>query len=176
MLIHLQAFAALPQNVTSNNTLVAETLLYHIYAGTYQLSANHTIARSALNTSDLVNLPGGQGQVNVLTGNGSSATSVLPSGNITSTAQTTYQNLNIYVIDQVLSVPTTVVATAQAAGLTGIVNALTQDAPALVTPLNTDKGVTIFVPSNEAFSAIASTIQTLNMSTISAILANHVIK
>ena len=55
----VQAFAALPENVTSDSALVANVVLYHIYYGAFpaaNLSANHTIARSALNATSLVNL------------------------------------------------------------------------------------------------------------------------
>jgi hypothetical protein len=55
----MQAFAALPSNVTSNATLVAQTVLYHIYYGSFassDLTEGLTIARSALNATGVVNL------------------------------------------------------------------------------------------------------------------------
>lgn len=59
ILVPLQAFAALPSNVTSNNTIVAQTVLYHIYYGSFpsaELTEGLTIARSALNATGVVNL------------------------------------------------------------------------------------------------------------------------
>lgn len=106
-----QAFAALPESVTSNQDLVASTLLYHIYYGSYapsNLSANHTIARSSLNNTQYVNLPSNASQVGVLTSGGAgqnnqSATVIQATKNVTSSAYTKVANLDVYVIDEVLS-------------------------------------------------------------------------
>lgn len=52
-----QAFAALPENVTSNQALVANTLLYHVYSGNLMSNGSgHQILRSALNDSMYVQL------------------------------------------------------------------------------------------------------------------------
>ncbi|GAA6061355.1 hypothetical protein JCM10212_004836 [Sporobolomyces blumeae] len=176
------AFSQLPENVTSNQALVANTLLYHIYYGSYapsNLTMNHTIARSALNSSDYVNLPSNASQVGVFTrmsgGDNQSATVVEASRNVTSTGYTKFQNLDIYLIDEVLSIPSNLTTTAQAAGLTSLVGALTQYAPSAVSSLDNTRGVTVFAPTNSAFEQAMSMIGSLNETTIANVLLNHVI-
>lgn len=177
------AFAALPENVTSNSDLVASTLLYHIYYGAYapqNLSANHTIARSALNSSTYVNLPSNASQVAVITSGGAgqnnqSATVVQASRNVTSSAYTKVANLDVYIIDEVLSIPGNLTATASAANLSSLVGALSQYAPSAVPALTQAKGITVFAPVNSAFESAASLIGTLNETTIANVLLNHVI-
>ncbi|GAA5957816.1 hypothetical protein JCM3765_003775 [Sporobolomyces pararoseus] len=177
------AFAALPENVTSNADLVASTLLYHIYYGGYapqNLSANHTIARSSLNSTTYVNLPSNASQVAVITSGGAgqnnqSATVVQATRNVTSTAYTKVANLDVYIIDQVLSIPGNLTATASQANLSSLVGALQQYAPSAVPALTQAKGITVFAPVNSAFEAASSLIGTLNETTIANVLLNHVI-
>ncbi|GAA5840870.1 hypothetical protein JCM3766R1_005385 [Sporobolomyces carnicolor] len=177
------AFAALPENVTSNADLVASTLLYHIYYGAYapsNLSANHSIARSSLNQTQYVNLPSNASQVAVLTSGGAgqnnqSATVIQATKNVTSTAYTKYQNLDVYIIDEVLSIPGNLTATAAQAGLTSLTGALTQYASSAIPALTQAKGITVFAPVNSAFESAASLIGTLNETTIANVLLNHVI-
>ncbi|GAA5998943.1 hypothetical protein JCM5350_008103 [Sporobolomyces pararoseus] len=177
------AFAALPENVTSNADLVASTLLYHIYYGSYapqNLSANHTIARSSLNSTTYVNLPSNASQVGVFTSGGAgqnnqSATVIQATRNVTSTAYTKVANLDVYIIDEVLSIPGNLTATASQAGLTSLVGALQQYAPSAVPALTQAKGITVFAPVNSAFEAASSLIGTLNETTIANVLLNHVI-
>ncbi|GAA5886756.1 hypothetical protein JCM16303_003303 [Sporobolomyces ruberrimus] len=177
------AFAALPENVTSNQDLVASTLLYHIYYGSYapsNLSANHTIARSSLNNTQYVNLPSNASQVGVLTSGGAgqnnqSATVIQATKNVTSSAYTKVANLDVYVIDEVLSIPGNLTATASAAGLSSLTGALTQYASSAIPALTSAKGITVFAPVNSAFESAASLIGTLNDTTIANVLLNHVI-
>ncbi|GAA6026292.1 hypothetical protein JCM11491_002508, partial [Sporobolomyces phaffii] len=177
------AFAALTENVTSNESLVAATLMYHIYYGAYapsNLSANHTIARSALNSSTYVNLPSNASQVAVFTSGGAgqnnqSATVVQATSNVTSTAYTKYENLDVYIIDEVLSIPGNLTAVATEAGLTSLTGALTQYASSAIPALTSAKGITVFAPVNSAFESAASLIGTLNQTAIADVLLNHVI-
>ncbi|BGP00669.1 hypothetical protein NBRC10513v2_006464 [Rhodotorula toruloides] len=186
-----EAFAALPENVTSNQALVANTLLYHVYSGNLMSNGSgHQILRSALNDSMYVQLPGNQSQVGVFMTNGNSSSngnnssmSMMPqqvtwigaTQNVTSTMATQYQNLNVYVVPQVLSIPMNLTATAQAAGLTNLVGALQQYAPQAVPALASARGVTIFAPVNAAFQAAMSAIGQLNQTQIADVLLNHVL-
>ncbi|GAA5937797.1 uncharacterized protein JCM15063_002121 [Sporobolomyces koalae] len=177
------AFSQLPENVTSDANLVAQTILYHIYYGAYaptNLSSNHTIARSALNSTQYVNLPSNASQVAVITSGGSgssnqSATVIQATRNVTSTAFTKYQNLDVYIIDEVLQIPGNLTETATEVGLTSLTGALTQYAPQAVTALSETKGITVFAPVNSAFENAASLLGQLNQTTIANVLLNHVV-
>ncbi|GAA6039298.1 hypothetical protein NBRC10512_001164 [Rhodotorula toruloides] len=187
----IHAFAALPQNVTSNQALVANTLLYHVYSGDLMSNGSgHQILRSALNDSMYVQLPGNQSQVGVFMTNGNSSSngnnssmSMMPqqvtwigaTQNVTSTMATQYQNLNVYVVPQVLSIPMNLTATAQAAGLTNLVGALQQYAPQAVPALASARGITVFAPVDSAFQAAMSMIGQLNQTQIADVLLNHVL-
>ncbi|GAA5902578.1 uncharacterized protein JCM6883_007172 [Sporobolomyces salmoneus] len=177
------AFSQLPENVTSNADLVASTLLYHIYYGSYapsNLSANHSIARSSLNSTEYVNLPSNASQVGIITGgqgdeDNESATVIQATRNVTSSAYTKYQNLDIYIIDEVLSIPGNLTSVASAAGLSSLTGALSQYAPQAIPALTEARGITVFAPVNSAFEAASSLIGTLNDTTIANVLLNHVI-
>lgn len=67
-------------------------------------------------------------------------------------------------------VPESLTATASAAGLTSLVGALTENAQAVVPVLNSARGITVFAPVNEAFTAAADVIATLNQSSIANVL------
>ncbi|KAK4053000.1 hypothetical protein OIO90_004124 [Microbotryomycetes sp. JL221] len=176
-----EAFAQLPENVTSNQQLVANTVLYHVFYGSYgvsQLTEMPTIARSALNDTSLVNLPGGQGQVAVLTrGSGNSSNVVVNelTRNVTSVATAPVANLIVHVIPQVLMVPGTITETLTQGNLSALAGALTSAAPQAVPLLESAPGVTIFAPSNQAFSNVQSLIGQLNQTAIANVLLNHVI-
>jgi len=106
---------------------------------------------------------------------GQSATVIQATSNVTSTAYTKFQNLDIYIIDEVLEIPMNLTATASAAGLTSLTGALTQYAPQAVTALSEQEGLTLFAPVNSAFESAMSLIGTLNDTTIANVLLNHVI-
>ncbi|KAM0792036.1 hypothetical protein ACM66B_004744 [Microbotryomycetes sp. NB124-2] len=176
-----EAFAQLPENVTSNQQLVTNTVLYHIYYGSYgvsQLTNMHTIARSAQNATDYVNLPGGQGQVAVLTrGSGNSSNVVVNqvSSNVTSVATAPVANLIVHVIPQVLMIPGSLTETLAEANLTALTGALTSAAPEAVPQLEQARGLTVFAPSNSAFGNVQQLIGQLNQTAIANVLLNHVI-
>lgn len=172
------AFAALPASVLSNPALVASVVTYHLFNGSFPVSAlsqQHTLAISSLATAPLVNLPGGAGQAAVLTSDGTAVTVVQALTNVTSVASTTYQNLVIHIVPTVLTVPANITSTAVAAGLTSLVGALTMYTPTVVPMLDTLKGLTVFAPSNDAFAAAAGLLGTVNASVIATVLANHII-
>ncbi|GAA5988918.1 hypothetical protein JCM10908_006229 [Rhodotorula pacifica] len=154
-------------------------------------AGSHTILRSLLNATEFVQLPGNQPQVGVFTtGSGSSSNSSTNSTsssnstavtwigatqNVTSVATTTYQNLVVHVIPQVLTIPQTLSQTATAANLTQLVGALQSYAPGAVGQLEATRGITVFAPVNAAFANVTSLLGTLNATQITDVLLNHVI-
>lgn len=80
----------------------------------------------------------------------------------------------IHKIDSVLTIPTNASTTATAAGLTGIVGALT--AAGEVEFFDTEPDVTIFIPFNEAFEAIADTVASLNTEQLQQVLLKHIVQ
>lgn len=80
----------------------------------------------------------------------------------------------IHVIDTVLTIPASVSDTAAAANLTAVAGALTR--ANLVDTVNGLKDVTVFAPSNAAFSAIGSATGNLTMEALSGILTYHVVQ
>jgi uncharacterized surface protein with fasciclin (FAS1) repeats len=103
---------------------------YHLLNGAFPpsaLNASQTVAVTALATGPNANI-GGAGQNIVLTGSNGTATVVGATMNasVTSIAAANYQNLNIYIIDKLLSLPQNTTVTATAANLTSLVGAISE--------------------------------------------------
>lgn len=81
-------------------------------------------------------------------------------------------NLNVYIIDEVLSLPMNIsgVASALFPTLGGVIGS-----SGLLKPLMMASEVTIFAPNDAAVATVMSEIATLNATTIMGVLANHVI-
>jgi uncharacterized surface protein with fasciclin (FAS1) repeats len=79
----------------------------------------------------------------------------------------------IHKINSVLTIPTNASTTATAAGLTGIVGAL--KAAGSVKFFDTEPNVTVFIPSNKAFQAIADTVAGLNKKQLQQVLLKHIV-
>ncbi|KAG8680057.1 hypothetical protein FRC09_018514, partial [Ceratobasidium sp. 395] len=175
------AFADVPSNVSSNSNLLTSILSYHVLDGHFNASdfataPNHTIARTFLNSSDLVSLEGNRSQVIVADRAENGSVTILElARNTTVVNTTTYENLIVHVINSVLTPPLSISKTAAAAGLTGLTGAL--GATNLTAPLEAAHGITIFAPSNAAFQEALAALggQAQNASLISSVLANHVI-
>ncbi|KAG8729065.1 hypothetical protein FRC12_021287 [Ceratobasidium sp. 428] len=175
------AFADVPSNVSSNSNLLTSILSYHVLDGHFNASdfataPNHTIARTFLNSSDLVSLEGNRSQVIVADRAENGSVTILElARNTTVVNTTTYENLIVHVINSVLTPPLSISKTAAAAGLSGLTGAL--GATNLTAPLEAAHGITIFAPSNAAFTAALAALgsQAQNASLISSVLANHVI-
>lgn len=80
----------------------------------------------------------------------------------------------IHKIDSVLTIPTNASTTATVAGLTGIVGALTS--AGLVETIDTEPNITVFIPSNEAFEAIADTVAGLTTEQLQQVLLKHIVQ
>ncbi|KAG8729028.1 hypothetical protein FRC12_021305 [Ceratobasidium sp. 428] len=175
------AFAGVPNNVSSNSNLLTSILSYHVLDGhlnasDFAAAPGHSVARTFLNSSDLVALEGNRSQVVVAERASNGSVTILQAlSNVTVVNSTRYENLIVHIIDAVLTIPGTISETATAAGLSGLGGALRTTN--LTAPLEAAHGITIFAPSNSAFTTALASLgaQAQNTSLISAILANHVI-
>ena len=81
---------------------------------------------------------------------------------------TEVQNLQVYVIDRVISLPGTLETLIESAGLTTL--------GSLVGGLTLPSGpVTIFAPTDEAFNAISADLEGLTDEQVNAVLSNHIV-
>lgn len=79
----------------------------------------------------------------------------------------------IHIIDDVLTIPMNISATLSEANLTALAGAARQ--AELVAPLSAARDVTIFAPSNDAFSAVGSLVQNMTMEELADVLQYHVV-
>ncbi|MCJ1282041.1 hypothetical protein MMC26_001364 [Xylographa opegraphella] len=175
------AFSALLNSTAgmalANNTAAIQAILtYHILNGTYYASnvtSNATFVPTMLSDMTYSNVTGGQ-RVEAIT----EGMNVTFFSGLLQNATVVQANINftggvIHVIDTVLTVPQTIAATAEAAGLSAIAGALTDTK--LVDAVDNMMDVTVFVPNNAAFQAIGSAVGNLSMAQLSSILEYHVI-
>ncbi|KAJ1307765.1 hypothetical protein OPQ81_001852 [Rhizoctonia solani] len=178
-----EAFGRVPQNVSSNVGLLTSILSYHVVDGHYNASdfarePGHTIVRTYLTNSSLVNLEGGKAQVLVVErddGNDNDVKILFADDDVDVQRTVTYENLIVHVVDDVLTPPGTISQTAAKAELTAVAGAL--QSANLIGPLEAAQGITIFAPTNQAFNAAVASLgsQAQNTTLITSILANHVI-
>lgn len=180
------AFAAVPADVSSNTTLLANILSLHILNASVPPAdvaegPAHTIVRSLYNnmmlngnlTVPVVLYRGNETESE--DGTNSTGPGVIvqqAGGNVNTTGNATAANFQIYIIDEVLSLPPTL---GEAAGellpsLAGLV-----EQAGLLDPLEQAMGLTVFAPSNDAIAGLADTLATLNATQVQGVLANHVI-
>lgn len=88
-------------------------------------------------------------------------------------ADTTFDNGIVHLVDSVLSIPSSVLETLVAGGLTALAGAATE--LDLVSTLEGLGDVTIFAPNNDAFRAIADAAAGLSSADLTKILQYHVI-
>ncbi|KAJ1328938.1 transforming growth factor-beta-induced protein [Microdochium nivale] len=155
---------------------IQAVLSYHILNGTYYGSAFTEAAQflpSILTNESYTTVPGGQvveglvddGKVKLYSGLKAEASVV--------TANVNFTGGVIHIIDQVLTVPQSIVATAGAANLTSLVGAVTT--AGLGDALTGLTNVTVFAPTNEAFAAISSVAANLSTEALANVLKYHVV-
>lgn len=119
-------------------------------------------------------LPGNRTTPVVLSKNASDAESffIVNQSNVTAMDPAQAANLNVYVIDSVLSLPPDLgtLAGNLFPQLAGVIQS-----SGLLDTLSSQPGLTIFAPNDAAIGAIASQLPNLNETSIQTILANHVI-
>jgi uncharacterized surface protein with fasciclin (FAS1) repeats len=172
------AFSSVPESVSSNTTMLTQILAYHILNNTYtasgvKVSPMHSIARTLLRGGEY-ELPGNRSAPVVLTRNSSDADMfmILNENNITAMGPVTAANLQIYIIDEVLTLPPSLgtIAGDLFPQLAGVIQGSN-----LLNTLEMSEGLTIFAPNDAAVGAIASALPNFNETTIQTLLANHVI-
>jgi uncharacterized surface protein with fasciclin (FAS1) repeats len=164
-----EAFAALGEGALDNITAVSDLLAYHIVDEDVSdddigvipdNSAFDTLRMNNNMSTPLILTRTSEDQDQFVIYNNNDTISV--------EGPTEVQNLDVYVIAQVISLPGPLETLVESAGLTGL-------AP-LLGGLTLPSGpVTIFAPINSAFEAIASDLEGLSEEQVNAVLSNHVV-
>jgi uncharacterized surface protein with fasciclin (FAS1) repeats len=164
-----EAFAALGEGALDDTTMVSDLLAYHIVdedvsdddIGVIPDNSAFDTLRMNNNRSTpliLTRTSGDQDQFVIYNNNDT----------ISVEGPTEVRNLDVYIIDQVISLPGPLETLVESAGLTSL-------AP-LLGGLTLPSGpLTIFAPINSAFEAIASDLEGLSEEQVNAVLSNHVV-
>ncbi|KAI9052338.1 hypothetical protein LZ554_003688 [Drepanopeziza brunnea f. sp. 'monogermtubi'] len=172
----LDAFLKSPEGASAATRpdLVAALLTYHVLNGTYPASAFTSTSQflpTLLTNSSFANVTGGQVVDARLRGDTASIFSGLLSDSNVTTADIDFDGGVIHVINGLLTIPLSASETATTLELTSLATALT--ATNLVSTVDALADVTIFAPSNEAFSAVTGNLST---QALSSILTYHVVQ
>ncbi|KAG0697198.1 FAS1 domain-containing protein [Suillus ampliporus] len=184
-----QAFSSTPLNLTSD---IGDLLSYHVVHGNFtdQTSPypNITLGRTLLNNASLVQLEGNESQVLAWSKGGNGILFVLNNGTIVPVVnKTVYQNLQVLVINSVLTLPqslsnTLVNSTYDLTTLAGALSSIqvsndnSTNSTTLLDGLDNARGITLFAPNNSAI-ATANCIGGLlpNITALISLFGNHVI-
>jgi len=167
-------------NIDPNNVkLVSNVLQYHVLGARVNsgdLRPGFNIATTLMTERDFVNI-GGRGQnLNVFrTGNEVSIyTSVMSRASASNVVVANVQCSNgvVHIIDRVLFFPLSVASLLPAAGLNQLLNAAVR--AGLVGAVNNTASLTIFAPTDEAFSRVPG-LPNLTPAQLAAILTYHVV-
>ncbi|KAL2132483.1 hypothetical protein VTI74DRAFT_3757 [Chaetomium olivicolor] len=159
--------------------LLTAFLSYHVVNGVFSMADLIAAQPGAslptfLNTQSYSNVTGGQkiesrsqnGAVTFISG--SATQSNLEAFDLN------YIGGTVHIIDSALSIPNTLTSTLLAGGFTAAVGAFRQ--VNVETNLNLATDVTIFVPTNDAFNAIASALSSLTVEQLTKVLNYHVVQ
>lgn len=146
------AFAAVPESISSNVTALTQILSYHITERAWlpsgvSVSPQHSIAHTYLN-GGMYTLPNNRTAPLVLERESANATTIrIVQGNITQAqGPVAAANLQVYIIDEVLALPGNLTTV-----LTDLAPAFVQIVPEqIVNTLQESTGFTVFVPNSEA--------------------------
>ncbi|KAL2195196.1 FAS1 domain-containing protein [Corynascus similis CBS 632.67] len=153
-------------------------LAYHVLSGVHFVSdlskSQGASVPTFLNMAAYSNVSGGQvvhsksqnGAVNLITGN-----------NMQSNLQPydfNYVGGTLHIIDSVLTIPKSLTNTLIAGGLTAAVGALRR--ASIEDTLNEASDVTIFAPTNDAFNAIGSLVNSMTLEQLTSVLNYHVVR
>ncbi|KAG8999743.1 hypothetical protein FRB93_013115 [Tulasnella sp. JGI-2019a] len=174
-------FKSIYPNATTNPNLLGDIISYHLLSGSYPGSVfstfpNHTVARTYMNDSAVVQLEGSKPQAMVFAIQDNKTHILNQNTNVTITNTTSYQNLLIHIVDAVVDLPgnfTNAAATYQLTSAQTAINSL-----GLADSIRLAHGQTLFVPDNTAFSNANATITQLitsNVTQAQAVLSNHII-
>lgn len=173
---------SIPQDV------IFATVQYHVLMGTYPSQGpndafhanNHTVAMSLLNNKTYVDLPNEMPQAVVLSRNADGYPIVVsPFGNLSFVAKSeniSLANLSLHGITSLLTIPLNLTATlAQTKKLNSLIGAVTK--ANLAGPLAASPGLTIFAPSDTAFTAASKDLAPIqaDQKAFANALGNHVV-
>ncbi|KAF9220365.1 Fasciclin-domain-containing protein [Gyrodon lividus] len=183
-----QALSGLDPTIASNGTLVADIISYHVVSGNFvnetQSSPNATIGRTLLNDSALVMLEGGKAQVLAWSKAENGSIFVLNQGsNVTVANTTTFENLEIIVIDSVLVPPPNMTnifgnSSLELSELASVLESTSvPGGSSILAELTSMRGITVFAPNNAGVQAAQSTLSGLasNTTALTAVISNHII-
>ncbi|KAF8878020.1 FAS1 domain-containing protein [Gymnopilus junonius] len=168
----IMTFLNSPAGAAADSGTVAALLEYHVVNGAFKSTAFTTtpvFASTLLTNSSFTNVTGGQvveavaeqgGGVDIFSGLRAKSSVVVP--------DITFDGGVIHIIDTVLTIPPSVSDTATANNLTSLASAVMS--AGLLTTINTTPNITVFAPTNAAFSAIASTVSGLSTSQLASVL------
>ncbi|KZO91106.1 FAS1 domain-containing protein [Calocera viscosa TUFC12733] len=173
------AFSAVPSNVSSNLAELGDILMYHFVSGAFNASSfatspNHTIMRTFLNDTALVQLEANKSQVLVAESVNGTVMLLNQPQNVTVLQSATYENLVIHVIDSVLSIPPAI-TDLTSANISELLSAA--ESTNLADPVIASHGLTIFAPTDMALEGALSALgaAATNLTLIQAVLGNHII-
>lgn len=161
--------------ISVNDTgLITALFSYHLLQGTYaNFSDLPRAIPSELMPGAYANVTGGQRVVSSSNATGSTFYSGLDLKSTAPSGAINFTGGVIHIIDTFLTIPQNVSTTAVDLGLSAFAGAATQ--AGLISGLESDHDITFFAPNNAAFAAIGSAFQNFSNSTISSVLAYHVI-
>jgi len=163
-------------NAAKQQDVVSALLTYHVLTGKFPGSSFTSASQfipTLLTNASYTNVTGGQRVAAHTDGGKVVFTSGLLAKSNVVVADVAFDGGVIHVIDSVLTIPASDSDTATAAGLTSLATALTT--ANLVPTVNGLKDVTIFAPSNDAFTAIASAAAGLTTQQLTSVLTYHVV-
>jgi uncharacterized surface protein with fasciclin (FAS1) repeats len=172
-----------PSNITDKNVLAA-IFSYHIVTGSFDANSfahapNHTLLRTAMNSSLLVNLEAGRGQMLSLSNVNGTVHILGQNTQVQILNSTTVNNTVVHVVNAVIDPPAPLEDVLDSRNLSQLVGAAT--AANLVSQLRDAHGITIFAPTNDAFTTALRNAGasgqnlTADSNLITTVLKNHLI-
>jgi uncharacterized surface protein with fasciclin (FAS1) repeats len=154
--------------------LITALFSYHVLQGRFaNFSDMPRGIPSELMPGAYANVTGGQRVVSSSNATGSTFYSGLDLKSTAASGAINFTGGVIHIIDAFLTIPQNVSTTAVDLGLSALAGSATQ--AGLISGLESAHDITIFAPNNAAFAAIGSAFQNVSNSTISSVLAYHVI-
>ncbi|CAI6083878.1 unnamed protein product [Clonostachys chloroleuca] len=156
---------------------IGAILSYHVLNGTYysdNVTDTPSFLPTLLNATEFTNVTGGQVVEAIKTDNNVTFLSGFRKQSNVTQANITFTGGVIHIIDEVLTIPLNLSATAIEANLTAAAGALT--AANLTEPLDQATNITVFAPLNQGFADIANILQNISSNDLSTVLQYHVLE
>ncbi|CAH0038943.1 unnamed protein product [Clonostachys rhizophaga] len=156
---------------------IGAILSYHVLNGTYysdNVTDTPSFLPTLLNATEFTNVTGGQVVEAIKTDNNVTFLSGFRKQSNVTQANITFTGGVIHIIDEVLTIPLNLSATAIEANLTAAAGALT--AANLTEPLDQATNITVFAPLNQGFADIANILQNISSEDLGNVLQYHVLE